>query len=112
MTVPRLLATHRRAGGANAACLAAIANQLAHIPHAVLLSKMATLLPMLVQCLASDQDAVLIESTIKALMALMPENSDPIVEHIDTLVPRLVLLAKEGRSMVRRRPSCHERFAC
>merc|ERR1712071_386898 len=99
-TVPRLLALYEQSKQSNGACFAAIANQLAFVPHAVIISHMATLVPLLVQCLAVEQQNRLIVSTINALLGLMRDNTLALVDHIDTLVPRLIVLAIDAPSMV------------
>jgi len=99
-TVPRLLALYQHSKQSNGACFAAIANQLAFVPHAIIISHMATLVPLLVQCLAVEQQNRLIVSTINALLGLMRDNTLALVDHIDTLVPRLLLLATDAPSMV------------
>ena len=101
-TVPRLLALYQQSKQSNGACFAAIANQLAFVPHAVIISHMATLVPLLVQCLAVEQQNRLIVSTINALLGLMRDNTLALVDHIDTLVPRLIVLAIDAPSMVTR----------
>jgi len=99
-TVPRLLALYQQSKESNAACFAAIANQLAFVPHTVIISHMSTVVPLLVQCLAVEQQNRLIISTINALLGLMRDNTLALVDHIDTLVPRLLKLAREATSMV------------
>jgi len=100
--VPRLLDLYRHsdAGNNKAACLTAIANQLAFIPRGVLLSHTATLVPLLIQCLTSEQPEQLVASSIDALLDLMADNTSAVVEYIDSLVPRLLKLAQDGRTMV------------
>ena len=100
--VPRLLDLYRHsdAGSNKAACLTAIANQLAFIPRGVLLSHTATLVPLLIQCLTSEQPEQLVASAIDALLDLMADNTSAVVEYIDSLVPRLLKLAQDGRTMV------------
>lgn len=99
--VPRLLKLYKESDSCNkAAVFAAIANQLAYVPEGVLIGHMATLIPLLVQCLAVDQPNDLIVSTINAFMGLMSDNIGAIENYVGNLVPRLLRLAQEGRSMV------------
>lgn len=100
--VPRLLDLYRHSDAASnkAACLTAIANQLAFIPRGVLLSHTATLVPLLIQCLTSEQPEQLVASAIDALLDLMADNTSAVIEYIDSLVPRLLKLAQDGRTMV------------
>lgn len=111
--VPRLLDLYRRnksedgkKGANRAPVFAAIANQLAFIPHGVLLAHMATLIPLLIQCLGVDQPDQLVLSTIRALLALMADNTTAMLDYLDNLVSRLLVLAKEGKSMVMTSGSC------
>ena len=100
--VPRLLKLYRESESCNkAACFAAIANQLAFIPEGVLIGHITTLIPLLIQCLSTDQPPQLITSTINAFMGLMSDNVNAIEEYISSLVPRLLTLAKDGITMVR-----------
>ncbi|EFX86854.1 hypothetical protein DAPPUDRAFT_221700 [Daphnia pulex] len=102
--VPRLLKLYRESESCNkAACFAAIANQLAFIPEGVLIAHITTLIPLLIQCLSTDQPAQLIISTINAFMGLMSDNVSAIEEYISSLVPRLLTLAKDGITMDVRR---------
>lgn len=55
---------------------------------------------MLVQCLAVDKPASLIISTTRALLGLIAENPTAVADQIDSLVPRLVVLGKDGGTMV------------
>ena len=100
--VPRLLDLYRQSDNESnkAACLTAIANQLAFIPRGVLLSHTTTLIPLLIQCLTSEQPEQLVASAIDALLDLMADNTAAVVEYIDSLVPRLLKLAQCGRTMV------------
>lgn len=99
--VPKLLELYKKSEMDNkAACFAAIANQLAFIPHGVLISHMATLIPLLIQCLVVEQPDQLIVSTLNALNSLTSENTAVIVDYIDSLVPRLLALAKNSQSLV------------
>lgn len=101
--VPRLLDLYKNNDSESnhkAPVFAAIANQLAFIPQGVLLAHMKTLVPLLIQCLAVEQSDQLILSTIQALLALMTENTTAMLDYIDNLVSRLLLLAKNGKSMV------------
>lgn len=103
--VPRLLDLYQSSGkdsSGKAPVFAAIANQLAFIPQGVLLAHIKTLVPLLVQCLAVDQPDRLITSTLEALLALMADNNTAMVDYIDTLVSRLLVLAKDGQSMVKK----------
>lgn len=100
--VPRLLKLYKESETCNkSACFAAIANQLAFVPEGVLVGHMATLIPLLVQCLAIDQPTDLIVSTINAFMGLMSDNVGAIESYVDNLVPRLLCLAQNSNSMVR-----------
>ena len=99
--VPKLLDLYKKPEFVNkAACFAAIANQLAFIPHGVLLTQITTLIPLLIQCLVIEQPDQLITSTINALISLMSENTTVVVDYIDTLVARLLTLAKNSQSLV------------
>ena len=80
---------------------AAIANQLSFIPHGVLVAHMTTLIPLLIRCLAVDQPDQLVLSTIRSLLALMADSTTAMLDYLDTLVSRLVLLARDAKSMVK-----------
>jgi hypothetical protein len=100
--VPRLLKVYQESESCNkAACFAAIANQLAFIPEGVLIAHITTLIPLLIQCLSTEQPSQLIISTINAFMGLISDNVNAIEEYISSLVPRLLNLAKDGFTMVR-----------
>lgn len=100
--VPRLLKVYQESESCNkAACFAAIANQLAFIPEGVLIAHITTLIPLLIQCLSTEQPPQLIISTINAFMGLISDNVNAIEEYISSLVPRLLKLAKDGFTMVR-----------
>lgn len=99
--VPKLLDLYRDAELTNKpACFAAIANQLAFIPQGVLVSRISALVPLLIQCLVVEQPEQLITSTINALVGLMAENTTVVVDYLDSLVPRLLALAKNSPSLV------------
>ena len=100
LTVPHLLSAYRQSSDPNPAFLAAVANQLAYISSGVLASHAADLIVMFIQCLAVDQDPNLVLSTINALTNLFSENIQCIISHIDSLIPKLLVLSNKGQNLV------------
>ena len=58
------------------------------------------LLPLLLESLSSDEIGLKV-STLQGLLSLIEDTPQSVIEHVPTLVPRLLTLARDKASMVR-----------
>ncbi|UJR33379.1 hypothetical protein I4U23_020827 [Adineta vaga] len=71
---------------------------LNHIPKTIIQDEIISLLPVLIRALASSNESIW-SSTLTSISDLIKSKPDSIVDHIDTLLPRLTTLAIYEKDM-------------